>query len=473
MRKIIFGFTLLGMISCKNTQESTAITPSRNLKDYLEIPMGTNNLLIGEIASPNDDVKLDYTIRKQNDTLMIIKDLIEADDLDGKELVLKQQDNNIKKISVKYNISYLFSGTGSEDKYLDFNYMYSSDVENGRIPSFETIKRRKEVIDHLKKNSSLISKLAYTNYINYYNHFSEEKLMTCCISDYNVHLKIKNTPASKIGTLNLNDLQAILSYKSLIIDITTRSNKKIVIVYSRNDEHKHPEEHMDMKNVEFYDLFNEGTNIEFTPKDLSKNDPTIISFKKKLQAYEAQHPLIEDFDPENLSRLINNETFFDLQYYTDSSWLQYFITKYKIEMSTLNPVMKEAIEQEDYKAVKILLDNGYIASFNELNTVTQTKAARSLKLEENKKEGIEYYDASYSKIDKIAPLLTNAHHSNTIHDADGYTNLRKERNSSSEVLQKIKTGEHIEVLDNTGDWFSVKTKDGKKGYVHKSRIKSK
>ncbi|MPS72952.1 MAG: SH3 domain-containing protein [Chryseobacterium sp.] len=59
-----------------------------------------------------------------------------------------------------------------------------------------------------------------------------------------------------------------------------------------------------------------------------------------------------------------------------------------------------------------------------------------------------------------------------IQDPDGYTNLRKEKNVQSEILQKIKSGEYIEVLENTGDWFLVKTKEGEKGYVHKSRIKS-
>lgn len=58
-------------------------------------------------------------------------------------------------------------------------------------------------------------------------------------------------------------------------------------------------------------------------------------------------------------------------------------------------------------------------------------------------------------------------------DPDGFTNLRKEKNTSSEILQKIKSGSIIEVLDNSGDWFLVKTKEGNRGYVHKSRIKSK
>lgn len=62
---------------------------------------------------------------------------------------------------------------------------------------------------------------------------------------------------------------------------------------------------------------------------------------------------------------------------------------------------------------------------------------------------------------------------NYIQDPDGFTNLRKDKNASSQILQKIKTGEQIEVLDQNGDWWLVVSKEGKKGYVHKSRIQSK
>lgn len=59
-----------------------------------------------------------------------------------------------------------------------------------------------------------------------------------------------------------------------------------------------------------------------------------------------------------------------------------------------------------------------------------------------------------------------------IKDQDGYTNLRKEKNSSSEIIQRINTGSKIEILDNSGEWWLVQTKDGKKGYVFKSKIES-
>ena len=59
-----------------------------------------------------------------------------------------------------------------------------------------------------------------------------------------------------------------------------------------------------------------------------------------------------------------------------------------------------------------------------------------------------------------------------INDPDGYTNLRKDKTTTSEILQKINSGKQVEVLDSTGDWFLIKTKEGKEGYVHRSRIKN-
>jgi hypothetical protein len=59
----------------------------------------------------------------------------------------------------------------------------------------------------------------------------------------------------------------------------------------------------------------------------------------------------------------------------------------------------------------------------------------------------------------------------TINDPDGYTNLRKEKNTTSSILEKVKTGESVEVIEQSGDWYLVKTKAGNQGYVHKTKIK--
>lgn len=57
-----------------------------------------------------------------------------------------------------------------------------------------------------------------------------------------------------------------------------------------------------------------------------------------------------------------------------------------------------------------------------------------------------------------------------INDSDGYTNLRKEPNTNSEILEKINTGEKVEILSKKDSWYLVKTSAGKTGYVYNSKI---
>lgn len=57
-----------------------------------------------------------------------------------------------------------------------------------------------------------------------------------------------------------------------------------------------------------------------------------------------------------------------------------------------------------------------------------------------------------------------------INDPDGYTNLREQKDTTSMILQKIPSGSIITVLHDTGDWWDIETEEGKRGYVHKSRI---
>ncbi|MGN7809524.1 SH3 domain-containing protein [Flavobacterium sp. 22076] len=57
-------------------------------------------------------------------------------------------------------------------------------------------------------------------------------------------------------------------------------------------------------------------------------------------------------------------------------------------------------------------------------------------------------------------------------DPDGYTNVRKDKNSTSAIIEKIKSGERVEILDDSENWWLIKTNSGKKGYVYKTKIKS-
>lgn len=130
----------------------------------------------------------------------------------------------------------------------------------------------------------------------------------------------------------------------------------------------------------------------------------------------------------------------------------------------LEIILEKADPIEDFEENKSyrLLNNVYVEDNNILN--------------EFQKE--HYYDYKYLKTYSEIYLLSlnndndDSSKTYTIHDPDGYTNLRKEKHTQSEVLQKIKSGESVAVLNNSGDWWQVKTKEGKTGYVHKSRIKS-
>lgn len=57
-----------------------------------------------------------------------------------------------------------------------------------------------------------------------------------------------------------------------------------------------------------------------------------------------------------------------------------------------------------------------------------------------------------------------------INDSDGYTNLRKEKNKNSEIIQKININEEVIILDSSEDWYLVETKEKNIGYIHSSRI---
>ena len=63
-----------------------------------------------------------------------------------------------------------------------------------------------------------------------------------------------------------------------------------------------------------------------------------------------------------------------------------------------------------------------------------------------------------------------------IKDPDGYTNLRSGKSTSSEIVDKLKTGTYVEVIDDSEDWWYIeviggeKIREYKKGYVHKSKI---
>ncbi|UHO37073.1 SH3 domain-containing protein [Chryseobacterium capnotolerans] len=384
-------------------------------------------------------------------SLVFLSLLISCKNDQPKKIVEKMQ--TIKIFFFLYSFLFCFTSCdGQKSK----NSTCSVDNAIKTINSLPEVQKQSEFVDSLSKSRQHLSFM--TDTIKY-NNKQYYRIKTGFSGQF-------HWETYTIFYVDKNNCKSVMVDETISGDIITLEkwrnlNKKNKIITSSRP----------VDNIEFSALFNEGTVIKFTPQDLVKKSPEIQNFKQKLELYENENPLIEDFDNKNLSYLINNETFFDVQYYIDNSWLQYFITKYKVDVSKLNDLMNISIHQEDFNAVKLLADNGYIISKKDLNILIDTENNIKEKVQENKSDGYESYIISNSKINQISQYLKEKYSLNKIADPDGYTNLRKDKNTSSEVLQKVKSGEHIEVLDNTGDWFLVKTKEGKEGYIHKSRIK--
>ena len=249
----------------------------------------------------------------------------------------------------------------------------------------------------------------------------------------------------------------------------TEAQKKTTLRYNNNMI-------TSAKNIEFSDLFNEGSIIRFSPSDLEnpKNEDE-KEFKRKLQLFEKQNQLTKDFDLDNLKILVNNQTFSNVEYFINSAWLQYFIDKYHI--LNLNSIFSLAIEQEDLNAINIILKTGYIISEEEVNKSVSVLENSDINTKNNKeRNGIDengdptFYDNNESKAKEIYLKLSNKYNYKT-YDKDGFSNLRDDAFNSAFILDTIKSGSHIDILDNSNqEWLYIKTLDNRKGYVHKSRI---
>ncbi|WP_345949538.1 SH3 domain-containing protein [Mucilaginibacter sp. PAMB04274] len=230
--------------------------------------------------------------------------------------------------------------------------------------------------------------------------------------------------------------------------------------------------------LQLSDLFTEGSTTAFSPKDLNKDEPNIKQFKAKLTRFEQQHKG-DQLNTEDFSILINYEVFDNSNTYVNSSWLTYFLNKYHISPLKLNEAFEQAITQEDFNAVKILLQHGFIVSDQQLKAARLAKE-NSVRLThynlQNKRLDESgdptFYDEKESKIDAIQQLINSQYQANIIQDNDGFTNLRESKSKTSNIVRQIQNAEHIKVLDNIGEWWQVETVSGEKGYVFWTRIKS-
>ena len=82
-------------------------------------------------------------------------------------------------------------------------------------------------------------------------------------------------------------------------------------------------------------------------------------------------------------------------------------------------------------------------------------------------------DPKRSKSDKENIEVYLKYYKYYISDPDGYTNVREGKSTSSKIITTVDSGLPIRVLDTTGNWWQVMTRDNEIGYIHKSRIKKR
>lgn len=71
---------------------------------------------------------------------------------------------------------------------------------------------------------------------------------------------------------------------------------------------------------------------------------------------------------------------------------------------------------------------------------------------------------------KIGTKSENASFTAVINDPDGYTNIRKQPDSNSDIVGRVTVNQPFTVLSTDGNWWQVRAQDGTLGYMHKSRI---
>lgn len=60
-----------------------------------------------------------------------------------------------------------------------------------------------------------------------------------------------------------------------------------------------------------------------------------------------------------------------------------------------------------------------------------------------------------------------------IDDSDGYTNIRAEQNTKSDIVGRIEQKTFFNYWATPSNWYIVQTKDGLRGFVYKDKIRDK
>lgn len=60
-----------------------------------------------------------------------------------------------------------------------------------------------------------------------------------------------------------------------------------------------------------------------------------------------------------------------------------------------------------------------------------------------------------------------------IYDKDGWTNLRQLPSAESEILTKLANNTEVAIINDSGNWFQIQTRNNVTGFIYKENILEK
>jgi uncharacterized protein YgiM (DUF1202 family) len=78
--------------------------------------------------------------------------------------------------------------------------------------------------------------------------------------------------------------------------------------------------------------------------------------------------------------------------------------------------------------------------------------------------------AFQAKADNAETEGSNEPQSATVVDPDGWTNVRANASTESNIKGRVNAGTEVNIIDKVGKWYLVKTLSGLTGFIHGSRL---
>lgn len=313
--------------------------------------------------------------------------------------------------------------------------------------SINKVKNDARLLDGINLSKSFIKDIEFKQF-KYENDFIEN-IKISSLEDNLYRIKFFNFLNKR--NFDSGEYEQIFFIKILLVRIQQTNDVELYYILNELFKDSSLSYHLQDYELSLFELFLYKPNFFIKGASLYKKNDLVNYINKSLpEAFLTNRKYFIDnlveCDVENTSLLIDEET---------------------VEKLSINE-LKEQIKKEPFV-------NAYfspsIASGWKSKTVIEYNILPLLRI--NIKSNLneiekKYYDHEFTSLFESYIIYIYI-----IQDSDGYTNLRKEKNSSSAVIEKVKSGEKIEVVDGSGDWWLVITNSGNKGYIHKSKIKSK